>query len=106
MIGLIDLGVSNNFITKDKVKHGRHVRLPEPIQVKTKFGKIDVTHYVIVNLFSHDLKFLIIEDLRGFDLSLGLSGLRKLNATIDFMSFELFYIDRNKRDFLTQIGTN
>lgn len=100
LIGLIDLGLSNNFILKDKVKHGCPISLTKPIQVLTKFGKVDITHYVIVNLFSHPLKFLIIEDLGGFDLSLGMNGLRDLNAKIDFMSFELFYTDRNKRDFV------
>ena len=96
LIGLIDLEVSNNFIVKDKVKHGCQLSLSKPIQVLTKFGKIDITHYVIVNLFTHNLKFFVIDDLGGFDLSLGFDGLRQLNAKIDLMSFELFYIDRNK----------
>ena len=96
LIGFIDLEVSNNYIAKDKVKHGCHIKLPKPIQIKTKNGKIDITHYVNVNLFTHCLKFLIVEDLGEFDLSLGFDGLRQLNAKIDLMSFQLFYTDRNK----------
>lgn len=96
LMGFIDLGVSNNYIAKDKVKHGCHIELPSPIQVKAKNGKINVTHYVNVNLFTHCLKFLIIEDLGEFDLSLGFDGLRQMNAKIDLMSFELIYTDRNK----------
>lgn len=98
VVGLIEIANLNNFITKSKVKHGVHIELVKPIEVQTKKGKVKITHYVLVNLFSHSLKFLIVEDLGDVDLTIGMNGLRQLNAKIDLMSFELLYRDKNKEN--------
>lgn len=96
LTGLIDIGTSNNYISRKNANHGQLIRLSKPIRITTRLGKLDVNHYVKINLFSHSLNFLIVDDLGDFDFSLGMNGLRKLNAKLDLMSFKLTYRDRNK----------
>lgn len=97
LTALIDIQTCNNYISKKDVKHIHPVRLSEPFQIETKRGKVDITHFVRVKLFTHWLRCFIIEDLGGFDFILGMDGLRKINARIDLKSFVLKYRDDDKK---------
>lgn len=59
--------------------------------VKTIHGQSEISHYVNINVFSNVLKFFVIDFLGNFDSILGMDGLRKINAKLDLMSFELTY---------------
>lgn len=96
LVSLIDTGASNNYILSKRVKHGQLIRLKNPLLVGTIHGKSEITHYVKVNLFSHSLRFFVMNYLGNFDLILGMDGLRRINAKLDLMSFELKYTSRIK----------
>lgn len=91
LIGLIDMGIKNNFISRKNVKHGKILELKKSITIKTVQGQSKVSCYVKVNIFSHDLIFLIVDTLDKFDFLLGFVGLRKINASIDFLSLKLIF---------------
>lgn len=94
VIAKIDTGIRNNFILKDQVKHGKLIKLRKSFF----YDGSKITHYVRVNLFSHDLVFCIVDTIENFDLILGMNGLRKIGAIIDMMSFTLTYRHtRNKK---------
>lgn len=97
LISLVDTGASNNYISRKNVKHGKLIKLRKPLIVKTIHGKSEITNYVKVNLFSHDLKCFILDFLGNFDLILGMDGLRKINAKLDLKSFKLMYTEIEKK---------
>lgn len=96
LIGLIDAGVCNNYITRKNVRHGELIRLTKPFEIKTTRGKVFIEDMVKIDMFSHTMNFFIVDYLENFDLSIGMDSLRKLNAKIDFKSFQLSYTDKNK----------
>lgn len=91
LLSLVDCGATNNYISSKFTKNGKLFKLKRSFVVKTIHGRSEITHYVKINLFSHDLIFFIMESLGNFDLILGMDGLRKISAKIDFMSFKLTY---------------
>lgn len=103
-IGLIDMRLNNNFISKENAKNGKAIQLTKPFFVETIYGKTKISHYVRVNLFSYNMPFLIIDDLQNFDFVLGMIGLRKMNVTIDFLSLKLTY--GNKIEKGNQVCSN
>lgn len=85
LIGLIDTGATNNYISKEHTKNGKIYKLKKSLFVKTIHGQSEISCYVRVNLFSHDLVFFVVNDIGKFDILLGFDGLRKINAIIDVM---------------------
>lgn len=100
LFSLIDTGATNNYILKQNVENGKLIQLRKPLLVKTIHGRSEITHYVKVNLFSHDLKFFVTDYLGNFNLILGIHGLRKINAKLDLMSFKLIYNNGIKNQFI------
>lgn len=91
---LVDSGATNNYVLRKNVTHGKLIKLKSSIFVKTILGNSEITHFVKINLFSHDLKFYVLNFLGNFDAILGMDGLRKIHAIIDLMSFKLIYTSR------------
>lgn len=99
LVNLVDTGAGKNYITEEQSKLGKLVKLKKPFFVKTIHGT-EIRNYVIINLFSHDLKCYILDFLGNFDLIIGMDGLRKINAQIDLMSFQFTYTPRVKSESL------
>lgn len=97
LIGYIDTGLKQNYILRSCVKHGDLITLQKSLSVPTINGHLDILHCVMVNLFSHDLIFLVIDNLGDFDLVLGMNGLTQINAILDVMSFRLIYTVKNQK---------
>lgn len=91
LLGLIDMRIRNNFISRKNVKHGKILKLKKPTFIETILGKFEIFNYVKVNIFSHDLNFLIVDSLEQFDIVLGFDGLSKINASMDLFSMKLTY---------------
>lgn len=96
LLGLIDMRSKFNYISKENAQFGKILKLKKPFFVETIYGQTPISHFVFVNLFSHDIPFLIVDFLQNFDFTLGMGGLRKINATIDFMSLELIFKSKIK----------
>lgn len=91
LLGLIDMGMKYNLISERNVKHGKLLKLKYPTFIETEFGQFKIFNFVKVNVFSHVLNFLVVDTLGEFDILLGMDGLEKINAKIDFISLELTY---------------
>lgn len=91
LITLIDTGATNNYILTKNVEHGKLIRLRKPLFVRTIHGRSEISYYVKVKIFSKVLNFFVIDSLGNFDSILGMHGLRKINAILDLMSFQLTY---------------
>lgn len=75
--------------------------------VKTIHGNSEITHYVKVNLLSHDLKFYVMDFLGKFDFILGMDGLRQIHGKIDLMALKLTYSNHiAKQNINYSIQTN
>lgn len=96
LIGLVDTGATNNYITEENVKNANILNLKGPILVKTIHGQSRIFRYVRIQIFSHDLTFFVVDFLDKFDMILGFDGLRKINAVFDTMSLKLTYTIRNR----------
>lgn len=72
-------------------KKTKKIPLQKAISVKTIHGVSQIISYVMINIFSRDLKFFIIEDTGNFDLIFGMDGLRKINAILDITAFKMSY---------------
>lgn len=90
-MGLVDTGATKNYISKIDVLNGRPIKLSKSFLVKTLHGCSEVTHFVMVNLFSYDLKFFIVNNLGKFNFFLGMDGLNKIQAKLDLPSLKLIY---------------
>lgn len=90
---LIDTGANNNYISLQATKNAELTPLPKATTVKTTHGISKITSYVQVNIFSHDIKFLVLENTGNFDLIFGMNGLQKINAVISFSTLEMSYIE-------------
>lgn len=99
-IGLVDTGASNNYILSKHVGKANLFKLKRSLIVKTIHGNSEITHYIIVHLFDHYMKFFIIDFLGNFDILLGMDGLRKIHATLDLMSFKLTYKCNSKTQMI------
>lgn len=60
---LIDSGATNNYISKDNIKHGKIHKLKTSIFVKTIHGQSEISSYVKISLFTHNLTFYLLENL-------------------------------------------
>lgn len=59
LTGLIDIGASNNYILKENVKNVQQIRSQKPKEIITKYGKIEITQFVRVNLLTYDMNCLL-----------------------------------------------
>lgn len=91
LVILVDSGATNNYVSQKNITHGKLIKLRNSVFVKTILGTTEITHFVKINLFGHDLRFYVVNYLGNFDLIFGMDGLRKINANIDLMSFKLTY---------------
>lgn len=97
LIGLVDLMNEENYILSEMVKHGNKFKLKNSFFIETNQGKIEISHFVKVHLFSHSMRFFLADYLDGFDLTLGRNGLKIIDAKIDFFSLELIYKNKIER---------
>lgn len=104
LIGQINTGLRRNYILQKQVEHGELFELQKPFLVQTYSGRTKITHFVIVNLFSHDLMFHIVDSLNNFDLVLGMNGLHETNAIINVMSLRLSF--KTKKEFREKLINN
>lgn len=95
LIGKIDTGIKNNYISRDRANNGTLIKLKKRFYFENIYGKILISHYVRVNLFSNNLVFCVVEYIENFDLILGMNGLRKMNAMLDLKSFRLNFKAKN-----------
>lgn len=91
LIGLIDTGATNNYVSTNNTEKAKLIKLKNSIFIKTIHGYSEISHYVKINLFSYDLIFFVLDYIGNFDLILGMDGLRRIHAKIDLMSFKLSY---------------
>lgn len=82
MIGLIDMKVNNNYISREIVKNEKLLELKKPICSDTTHGEIKI---------SNDISFSVVDFLGNFDFVLGMDGLKKINGNIDFLSLKLTF---------------
>lgn len=95
LIGKIDTGIQNNYILKDKTKHAKLIKFKRSFL----FNGFKITHFVRINLFSHDLVFCVMDYIENFDLILGTNGLRKMKSIIDVMSFRMTYENTRREKY-------
>lgn len=88
---LIDTGATNNYISRQAATNTKQIPLSNSIIVKTIHGTSKIASYVMMNIFSRDLKFFVLEDIGKFDLIYGMDGLRKINAMLDLSAFTMTY---------------
>lgn len=88
---LIDTGANSNYISLQAATHAKEIPLSKPTTVKTIHGISKITSYIQVNIFSHDIKFLVLKNTGNFDLIFGMNGLKKINATLNFTTLEMSY---------------
>lgn len=88
---LIDTGATNNYISLRTAINTEQIPLSKEASVKTIHGFSKIKSYIMVNIFSRDLKFFVLEDTGNFDLIFGMHGLRKINATLDLTAFTMSY---------------
>lgn len=98
LIGKIDTATRNNYILKDRTKNGELFKLKRSFI----FNGFKITHFVRVNLFSHNLVFCVIDHIKNFDLILGAKGLKKMKAIIDIMSFKLTYKNTTHQNLMSK----
>lgn len=91
LIGLIDSGETNNYISANNISNVKLISLSKPKFVKTIHGQSKISFYVKINVFKHDLRFFVLDEIGNFDLILGMDGLRRINAIIDLTSFKMTY---------------
>lgn len=91
LMGLIDCCATNNYVCVGGIPNAKLIKLKNSKFVKTIHGKSEISTYVKINIFQHDLRFFVLDETGNFDLILGMDGLRKINATIDFTSFKMSY---------------
>lgn len=91
LIALIDTGATNNYISLQAATNTSQIPLSKPVVVKTIHGISQITSYIMINIFSQDLKFFVIQDAGNFDLIFGMDGLRKINAILDLSAFTMSY---------------
>lgn len=99
---LIDSGATNNYIST-KCNIGESVAIP-PIKTKSMHGYSIVTSKKLLSVLGTKMAFFELENLEDYDMILGLCGLRKLNAKVDFMSLQLLY--KRNEDIESQAKEN
>lgn len=91
LTALIDTGAANNYISLEAAGNVEQLPLSRPITIKTVHGNSKISSYILINIFSHDVKFLVLKDTGNFDLIFGMNGLQKINAILDFITLEMSY---------------
>lgn len=91
LIGLVDTGATNNYISEENIDKNLLLKLKTPISVKTIHGISQILSFIRINIFSRDLTFFILKKTGKFDLILGMNGLRKINAILDLTSLQMTY---------------
>lgn len=91
LVGSIDMRVGNNYILRKNIKLGKILKLRKQFFIETIHGQIKISEFVIINLFSYDLQFFIVDFLDNFDFVFGMNSLREIKASVDFLSFKLTY---------------
>lgn len=78
------------------------------MSIKTVHGESKISSYIKVDVFGHKLIFFVIDNTGNFDLIFGMDGLQRINAEINFSTFEMSYTSQAKGiDNLTNaIGVN
>lgn len=89
---MVDIVQEQNFYLKTNVNFTKLFKFEKSFWVEFKDHEIEITHFVKVNLFNHEMDFLVVDFLEGYDFLLGKSGLNKIKAIINFHSFVLSYV--------------
>lgn len=105
---LIDTEVKNNYISSKNIRNDQLIHLSKLMSIKTVHGESKISSYVKVDVFGHKLIFFVIDNTGNFDLIFGMDGLQRINAEINFSTFEMSYTSQAKGiDHLTNaIGVN
>lgn len=91
LTALIDIGAKNNYISLQAATNAKQIPLSKATTVKTIHGISKITSYIQINIFSRDIKFLVLKDAGNFDLIFGMNGLEKINAILSFTTLEMSY---------------